>query len=61
MTFSEVKKMCEDIQYYAGHKLKPDDAYEFKKLYDRVKDDEDLDSISLKKLQSIHEKYLKNN
>jgi hypothetical protein len=59
MTFSEVKKMCEDIQYYAGPKLKPDDEYEFKKLYQRVKDDEDLDSMSSKKLQAIYDKYLK--
>ncbi|MBL7960468.1 hypothetical protein JNM05_12345 [bacterium] len=59
MTFSEVKKMCEDIQYYAGHKLKPDDEYEFRKLYNRVKDEEDLDSMSLKKLQAIYDKYLK--
>ena len=59
MTFSEVKKMCENIQYYAGHKLKPDDEYEFKKLYQRVKDDEDLDSASAKKLQDIYNKYLK--
>lgn len=59
MTFSEVKKMCEDIQYYAAHKLKSDDEYEFKKLYDRVKDEEDLDSISSKKLQAIYDKYLK--
>ena len=59
MTFSEVKKMCEDIQYYAGNKLKPDDEYEFKKLYQRVKDDEDLDSISSRKLQTIYDKYLK--
>lgn len=59
MTFSEVKKMCEEIQYYAGHKLKADDEYEFKKLFDRVKDEEDLDSISLKKLQTIYNQYLK--
>lgn len=59
MTSSETKKMCEDIRYYAGHKLKPDDEYEFKKLYDRVKDDEDLDSLSAKKLQAIYDKYLK--
>ena len=59
MSFSEVKKMCEEIEYYAVHKLKPDDAYEFKKLYDRVKEDEDLDSISEKKLVGIYNKYLK--
>ncbi len=59
MTFSEVKKMCENIQYYAGHKLKADDEYEFKKLYQRVKDDEDLDSASAKKLQDIYDKYVK--
>ena len=59
MSFSEVKKMCEEVEYYAAHKLKPDDAYEFKKLYDRVKEDEDLDSMSEKKLVEIYNKYLK--
>jgi len=59
MSFSEIKKMCEEIEYYALHKLKPEDAYEFKKLYDRVKDDEDLDSMSEKKLIEIYNKYLK--
>lgn len=59
MTYSEMKKMCEDIDYYAGHKLKPDDAYEFKKFYNRIKDDEDLDSLSQEKLRKIHDTYLK--
>ncbi len=58
MTTSETKKMCEEITYYAGHKLKPDDEYEFKKLYNRIKDDEDLDSLSQKKLEEIYKKYL---
>ena len=59
MTFSEIRKMCEEIEYYAGPKLKPDDEYEFKKLFNRVKDDEDLDTLSQKKLQDIYNKYLK--
>ncbi len=58
MTSSEIKKMCEEIHYYAGHKLKPDDEYEFKKIYNRIKDDEDLDSIARKKLEEIYKKYL---
>lgn len=59
MTYSEMKKMCEDIDYYSGHKLKPDDAYEFKKLFNRIKDDEDLDSLSQDKLRKIYDTYLK--
>lgn len=50
--------MCEDIQYYAAHKLKPDDDAEFRKLFNRIKDDEDLDSIAQKKLQDLYKKYL---
>ncbi len=59
MTFEEVRRMCEDIDYYAGHKLSRDDEYEFKKLWNRVKDDEDLDQASLRKLQDIFQKYVK--
>jgi hypothetical protein len=59
MTFQEIKKMCEDIDYYAGPKMKADDMDEFKRLYRRVKEDEDLDSASVKKLEDIYRKYLK--
>ena len=59
MTFQEIKKICEDIDYYAGNKLKPDDMDEFKRLYRRVKEDEDLDSASAKRLEDIYKKYLK--
>ena len=59
MTSSEVRKMCEEISYHAGYKLKPDDEYEFKKIMNRLKDDEDLDSLALRKLQEIYDKYLK--
>jgi hypothetical protein len=59
MTSSEVRKMCEEIDYYGGYKLKPDDEYEFKKIMNRLKDDEDLDSLALKKLQELYGKYVK--
>lgn len=59
MTYSEIKRMCEDLAYYAGHKLSRDDDDEFKRLYQRVKEEDDLDSISLKKLQTIYDKYMK--
>ena len=59
MTYSEIKRMCEDLVYYAGHKMSRDDDDEFKRLYQRVKEDDDLDSISLKKLQTIYDKYMK--
>ena len=58
MTFHEVKKMCEDIDYYAGGKLKPDDEYDYRKLYNRVKDDEDLDQKSLGRLKEIYDRYV---
>ncbi len=59
MTSSEVKKLSDEINYYAADKLRPDDEYEFKKIINRLKDDEDLDSLALKKLQEIYDKYVK--
>lgn len=59
MTSSEVRKMCEEIDYHAGMKLRPDDEDQFKRLYRRVKDDEDLDSGAVAKLQDIYDRYLR--
>lgn len=59
MTYSEVKRMCEDIEYYAGGKLKPADEDEFKRIVRRVRDDEDLDSSAARKLQDIYNRYVR--
>ncbi len=59
MTFQEIKRMCEDIDYYAINKLGGAELDEFRRLYRRVKDDEDLDSASVKKLEDIYRKYVK--
>ena len=59
MTFQEIKRMCEDIDYYAISKLSGTDLDEFKRLYRRVKEDEDLESASVKKLEDIYRKYIK--
>ncbi len=59
MTFQEIKRMCEDIDYYAISKLSGADLDEFKRLYRRVKEDEDLESASVKKLEDIYRKYIK--
>jgi len=58
MTFQEVKRMCEDIEYYAGYKMSRDDEEEYKRLVRRVKDDEDLESESIRKLKAIYTKYV---
>ncbi len=59
MTFSEIRKMCEEIEYYAGHKLQAADDDEFKRLYRRVKDDEDLDAEAVRKLRDLFDRYCK--
>lgn len=59
MTFQEIKRMCEDIDYYAISKLSGTDLDEFIRLYRRVKEDEDLESASVKKLEDIYRKYVK--
>lgn len=58
MTFQEIKKMCDDIEYYAGYKLSRDDEEEFRRLVRRVKDDEDLEAEAVRKLQSLYGKYV---
>lgn len=58
MTFQEIKKMCDDIEYYGGYKLSRDDDEEFRRLVRRVKDDEDLEAEAVRKLQALYSKYV---
>jgi hypothetical protein len=53
------KKMIEALRYKTS-KMLPKDRYDYDMYVKRDKDDEDLDSISLKRLHEIFEMYADN-
>jgi hypothetical protein len=56
-TYAEQKKMIEELQMIS-YRLKGKDKYDFEMFLKRHKDDEDLDSLSMKRLREIYEKYV---
>jgi len=56
-TYAEQKKMIEELQRIS-YRLKGKDKYDFEMFLKRHKDDEDLDSLSMKRLCEIYEKYV---
>ena len=58
-TMLDQKKMIEALRYKIS-KMLPKDRYDYDMYVKRDKDDEDLDSISLKRLHEIFEKYADN-
>ena len=56
-THSEQHKMIQELKDFS-HKMTRDDGMEFEMFRKRDYDDEDLDSISLRKLQAMCDKYV---
>jgi hypothetical protein len=56
-TYAEQKKMIEELQRIS-YRLKGKDKYDFEMFLKRHKDNEDLDSLSMKRLREIYEKYV---
>jgi len=57
MTHAEQHALIVDLMYYA-RKMKRYDQEEFEMFVKRDKDDEDLDTISQKKLVRLYEQYV---
>jgi uncharacterized protein (DUF2236 family) len=55
-TMIDQRKMIDALRYKTS-KMVPKDRYDFDMYVKRDKDDEDLDSISMKRLREIFEKY----
>ncbi len=55
-TMMDQKKMIEALRYKTS-KMVSKDRYDYDMYVKRDKDDEDLDSISMKRLREIFEKY----
>ncbi len=55
-TLPDQKKMIEALRYKTSRMLSKD-RYDYEMYVKRDKDDEDLDSISIKRLKEIFEKY----
>lgn len=56
MSFIDQRKMIEALRYKTS-KMLPKDRYDYDMYVKRDKDDEDLDSISMKRLKEIYDKY----
>ncbi|MGC8594547.1 MAG: hypothetical protein ACP5US_00585 [Candidatus Kryptoniota bacterium] len=53
---TEQKKLIESLKYRT-FKMTPRDRYDYEMFVKRDKDDEDLDSLSMKRLRELFEKY----
>lgn len=56
MTSAEQRKLIEELKYKTS-KMAPKDKYDYEMFVKREKDDEDLDSLSMKRLRELHAKY----
>jgi hypothetical protein len=56
MSTADQKKMIEALRYTTS-KMAPKDKYDYEMFAKRDKDDEDLDSLSIKRLRELFEKY----
>jgi hypothetical protein len=58
MSFREQQKLLEALKKFARNFDKKE-TEDYKKFIKRQKDDEDFDSLSMKRLKEIHDKYVK--
>ncbi|MGO9482298.1 MAG: hypothetical protein ACLP05_11045 [Candidatus Kryptoniota bacterium] len=56
MSSIDQKKLIEALKYKTS-KMAPKDKYDYEMYVKRDKDDEDLDSLSMKRLRDMFEKY----
>ena len=56
MTHEEQHRMIEELRDYMS-RMKGRDYFDFEMFLKRDKDDEDLDSLSRRRLQELYEKY----
>lgn len=56
MTSAEQRKLLDALRYKTS-KMIPKDKYDYEMFVKRDKDDEDLDSLSMKRLRELYGKY----
>jgi hypothetical protein len=59
MAFREQREMIEILRDFE-HKMSRDELEDFQMYLKRHKDDEELDSLSMKRLSALYEKYYVN-
>jgi hypothetical protein len=57
MTKDEQHRMVNDLKDYLS-KMERQDQYDFEMFVKRDKDDEELDSLSFRKLEEMHKRYV---
>lgn len=58
MSFREQKKLLDELKKHE-RKFTPQESGEYKMFIKRQKDDEDFDSVSMKRLKELYDKYYK--
>ncbi len=58
MSYRDQRKYLETLKKY-GRNFTREESEEYKMFIKRQKDDEDFDSISMKRLKELHDKYYK--
>lgn len=58
MSYRDQKKYLDALKRLES-KLAPKELEEYKMFVKRQKDDEDFDSVSMKRLKELHDKYVK--
>jgi hypothetical protein len=59
MTTKEQKELIEDLRDFE-YTMNRDELEDFQMFLKRHKDDEELDTLSMKRLKELHEKYFLN-
>lgn len=57
MTHTEQKKIIQELKDYVA-RMDKKDQYDFEMMLKRVRDDEELDALSLRRLEELQKKYI---
>lgn len=57
MTHTEQKKIIQELKDYVA-RMDKKDQYDFEMMLKRVRDDEELDTLSLRRLEELQKKYI---
>ncbi len=58
MSYREQQKLLETLKRFERN-FDPKESEDYKMFVKRQKDDEDFDSVSMKRLKELHDKYVK--
>lgn len=57
MTYTEQKKIVQELKYYMS-RMEKKELYDFEMMLKRIRDDEELDVLSVRRLEELQKKYI---